>query len=200
MHASAQDYLTILQALLPTGAAWPRDEEATLTKFLTGFADSLARVHNRCVDLIDEADPRTTVELIAEWERVCGLPDDCAPAAGATLAERRAAVVAKIAARGGQSRAFFADLAGRLGYEIEINEFRPFICGRSRCGERLHGGAACRFYWRVRVPGPRVAPFRCGVSRTGERLGLIRRAEDLECLFRRLAPAHSVLIFAYEGV
>lgn len=198
MRATNTEYRRTLQELLPAGSAWPRDEDAILTKVLGGVAPSLARVHNRALDLIEEADPRTTREMIDDWERCCGLPDECTPANATTLQERRAAVVAKLTYRGAQDTAYFEALAGSLGYAVAIEEFRPFVCGLSRCGDRLNGGHEVRYYWRVRILEPRVTWFRTGVSSPPERLGKINYAEDLECILNRLKPAHTYLVFAYD--
>lgn len=199
MSTLSDDYHHLLLALLPSGAAWPRESDTVLSRLLAGLADGLGRGHERGEHLLDEADPRTTVEMLGDWETVAGLPDACS-GAGETTQERQAALVARITARGGQSVAYFAALASLLGYGVTVDEYRPFIAGASRCGgDALNGPAAVRHEWRVRVAGPRVTEFRGGVSRCGERLGSIARAADLECLLRRLAPAHTHLIFAYEG-
>ena len=41
--------------------------------------------------LIDESDPRSTLEMLNDWERAFGLPDSCTDAAD-TLAERQNAL------------------------------------------------------------------------------------------------------------
>lgn len=194
-----EDYLRQLQALLPPGRAWPRTNDATLTKLLRAMAKELARVDQRVADLIDESDPRTTREMLADWERVCGLPDTCSASVATTLQERRAAVEAKLTARGGQSKAYYTALAAKLGYAIEIDNFRPFICGISRCGQVLNGGPRVRYQWRVRVLGPRYTAFRTGASQCGDLLGKVTRADDLECKLQRLKPGYSRLIVSYEG-
>jgi len=137
--------------------------------------------------------------MLEDWERVLALPDECAPA-GTTLQERRAAVVSRLTVGGGQSLAYYLDLAQRLGYAVTIEEFRPFITGMSCCGDTLNGPHEVRHVWRVTVHGPRVTYFRTGESATGERLLDIAYAEDLTCILRRLAPAHSEVIIAYEEV
>lgn len=180
------------------------------------LAEPLARVDARGDALIGETDPRTTAEMLPDWERVVGLPDACSRAAGEpTLQERRAAIHQRWTARGGQSRAFFIAVAEALGYAVEIEEYRPFVCGLSRCGERLWaprafrtGLSRCggrlagdwpvRLIWTVRVLGPRVTRFRSGASSAGERLMTLSRAEDLECQLRRRAPAHTWLVFDYQ--
>lgn len=199
MRVPAEHYYDHLQALLPSGAAWSRDPSGTLGQFLLAMADGLARAHNRATDLTEEVDPRATMDMLADWERITGLPDPCSGSA-TTAQERRVAIVSKLTSRGGQSVAYFAALIAGLGYSASIEEFRPFITGRSQCGDRLTGPHAIRHTWRVTVHGPRLTLFRAGGSRVGEHLGKYTRAEDLECLLQRLKPAHSTLIITYEGV
>lgn len=199
MSGRAALYLHDLQALLPTGAAWPRDPGTVRHGQLGAAADGLARGHDLAEQLIEEADPRSARELLGDWERVAGLPDPCSAGIATTLQERRAAVVSRLTTTGGQSVAYFACIAAGLGYTVEIDEFRPAVCGRARCGDRANGPHAVRHTWRVRVTEPRVTRARCGASQVGDRLGKITRAEDLECLLRRLKPQHTTLIVSYEG-
>jgi len=199
MRATVSQYLRQLLALLPQGFAWPRGNDTVLAALLGGLSGGLARKHNRAVDLIEEADPRTAGELLADWERVCGLPDACSVGIATTLQERRAAVVARLTATGGQSIAYFAGMIAALGYTAEIDEYRPFICGTSSCGDALNGAPSVRHTWRVRITEPRVTLFRAGASQAGDKLGKITRAEDLECLLARRKPAHTTCIVSYEG-
>ena len=195
MRTTAKTYLRQLQALMPQGRAWPIEDSAALSQLLGGFSDTLSRNHNRAADLIDEADPRTTVELIADWERVCRLPDGCSVLSGATLGERRAAVVAKITARGGQSRAFFVGLAAALGYAISIDEHRPFTC-ESACDDPLNDDP-WRHAWTVKAPATTVRDFTCD-SPCNEPLAVWGNAA-LECAINSLKPAHTHAIFGYGG-
>jgi uncharacterized protein YmfQ (DUF2313 family) len=199
MRATVAQYLRQLLALLPQGFAWPRGNDTVLAALLGGLSGGLTRNHNRAVDLIDEADPRMASESLPDWERVTGLPDACSAGIATTLQERRAAVVARLTATGGQSIAYFTAMIAALGYLAEIDEYRPFICGLSRCGDRLNGPSSVRHYWRARITEPRVTRFRCGVSQCGDRLAKITRAEDLECLLARRKPAHTIVIVSYEG-
>jgi len=199
MRAEQGDYLKLLQGLMPAGVAWTDEPDAILTLLLAGLAEDLTRGHNRGADARDESDPRSTLEMLPDWERVTGLPDECTLDAD-TLQERRAAVVAKLRSTGGQSVAYFRDLAESLGCQVVIEEFKPFICGISRCGDVLNGGHEVRLHWRVRVLGPRVTYFRCGASRAGDKLLKISIAEDLECQLRQRSPAHTELIVSYQEV
>lgn len=195
MTAAADDYYRQLLALRPIGPAWPSDDP-----LLRGLAEEMARAHARALALLTESDPRTTLEMVADWEEQAGLPDACSAGIATTLQERRAALVEKITSRGGSSLAYLQGICTRLGYDVEIREFRPFVVGRSRCGHRLGGAHGNRHYLRVTVLGPRLTRFRCGVSRCGDRLGKFTRAEDLECRLRRVTAAQVHLIVAYEGV
>lgn len=108
-------------------------------------------------------------------------------------------MVDKLTSLGGASRVYFQAVAAAMGYSLEIEELRPFVAGVNRCGDRLMGGHAVRYNWRVRVTGARFTPFRTGASQCGDLLGKLVRAEDLECTLKRLKPAHTHLIFSYEG-
>lgn len=47
MVLTETDYLRQLQALLPPGPAWPKDDDATLTRMLAALAAELSRVDGR---------------------------------------------------------------------------------------------------------------------------------------------------------
>lgn len=181
MSMTAEQYLRQLQALLPTGAAWTREPAAELTKLLRGLAEELARIDQRAEQLLSEADPRTTTEMIDEWERSLGLPDPCTGPL-ATLQERRAAVTAKLTAIGQQSPAYFIALAATLGFSVTIDEQVD----------------ADPFKWRVNAPTETIRSFRAGQSTAGEALRTWGNAL-LECAISRLSPAHTQVVFGYGG-
>lgn len=185
-------YTAQLQALLPSGAAWPREPEAALTRLLDALAAELAIIDGRAAQLIEEADPRSTSELLPDWERVVGLPDPCA-GDDQTLAGRRERLVQKLTTRGGQSRAYFIRLAAALGYPITITEFRPFTCN-SYCDDGLDPDP-WRFVWRVNAPAVTIRPFTAesGCDEPIRAWG----NEVLECAISRHKPAHTNVIFGY---
>lgn len=114
---SADDYRQNLQALLPHGPAWPRESNSVLTKLLTGLAQELARIDARSSELLSETDPRQTFEMLSEWERMAGLPDECwLPSSGSSVDYRRAALLMRLTGRGGQDAAYYIALAEALGY------------------------------------------------------------------------------------
>lgn len=191
---SAQEYARQLKALLPQGVAWDMGDGSWLSRFMLAVAGEMARVDGRAGDLLREMDPAATVEMLSDWERVLGLPDACVPAEQ-TLQARRAAVVAKYTALGGQSRAYFIGLAAALGYEVTITEFRPFRAGHSSAGDALTNGDWAHT-WQVNGPTVTVREFRAGQSAAGEPLRDWGN-EELECAIAQRKPAHTLLQFAY---
>lgn len=173
---NAADYLSQLFKLLPPGKAFTKEPTSKLGKLLLSFADAAARFDARCVDLVKEVDPRTTTELIDAWEDCAGLPDGCTGAL-TDIAARRQALWQKITSTGGQSRAYFTEVAARLGFVITINEFRPATC-ESLCDATLFE-EDWRFVWEVVIPAD--------------------DAPVLECVLNRLKPAETEIMFTYTG-
>lgn len=193
MALTKDDYLRQLQALLPPGPAWPRDLQSLLSEILDAFAEEYSLVDQRIEDLLDEADPRTTLELLSDWERVAGLPDTCTGPLS-SVAARRDALVARLTQLGGQSRQYFIDLAAALGYTITITEFRPYTVGSQvndpLCSEEW------RFVWQVNAAQDTVRKFRV-TSGVDEALASWGNTL-LECAISRLKPAHTIVQFAYS--
>lgn len=190
----AESYLRQLQALLPPGAAWPREDSATLTQTLWALAEEFARVDGRAAVLVDEADPRDTFELLIDWERAYGLPAPCMAGTSQTLQQRRNALVAQVAGIGDQSRQYFIDLAASAGFTITITEFRPFTVG-SRVNDPIYN-EIWRVAWQVNAPQTTVEWF---TVTSGVNEGLRSWGNQLlECLISRLKPAHTKVLFAYS--
>lgn len=194
MALAADDYLQQLQALLPQGPAWPR-EESPVSRLLNGLAQELARVDGRVVTLLEEADPRTTAELFADWERTTGLPDECAIAFGGdqTTAQRRAALLGRLTNLGGQSAAFYVGLSAALGYAITVEDFTEHSVDDD-VDHPLYG-EAWAFAWQVN-----------GVLNEVTEITVDDSVDDpiaawgsalLECVIERLKPAHTTVLFSY---
>lgn len=193
--AMTEDYGLYLQDLLPQGNAWSRDPNTVLSKLLFSLATEFASTHNEAISAIDEAIPSTTSNLLVEWEKVAGLPDGCVGEAG-SYQERINQLVQKITSRGGQSIAFYKDVAALLGYSIEIVEFKPFRAGINAVGDSLTNGD-WQFYWAVEVLGNTlVTTFAAGSSSAGDPLASWGN-ELLECVIQRLKPTHTQIQFNY---
>lgn len=151
------------------------------------------------VSILDEADPRTSSEMLAEWFEDWGVPSDCIKAIlDPTREMMRQELIAKITSNQGLTAGFFENLAGVLGYDAKVTTFKEFTCA-STCDYALYDER-----WRN--------TFVLGISFSED--GNIKHFETtwavdqplatwgnalLECLIRALAPAHVTVIFMYEG-
>lgn len=189
MAMTVNDYLQALLQLLPPGKTYSRLLQGVLPDTLKALADELARVDTRADNLIDEADPRTTLEMLAEWEKALDL------SASDSIAKRRLAIVNKLTARGGQSRKYFIQLAASLGYTITITEFRPFTC-ETPIDQGIYG-ESCRFTWQVNAPETTIVDSTCQ-SPCNEPLRSWGN-EELENAIKAVKPAHTTVIFSYGG-
>lgn len=149
-----------------------------LRQLWLGVAEELSRIYARVQDLLAEAHPPTTDELLGEWETEYDLPDPCVTSAQ-TESDRRAALIARATGIGGQSPQYFIDLAASFGVTITIAEHHPFEVGRDGMGDGIGGQWA--FIWEVSAPIATPATLR----------------EVMECVFERLKPAHTAIWFTY---
>lgn len=177
-------YARQLKQLLPPGLLWQLEEGSWLSRLLAAIAEELARVDARGDDLVEEWDPATADETIADWERVLGLPEFGAELA-ATLADRQVAAAAKYAARGGQTPAYFVELAARAGFVASYDKVSAYT-------------------WRLTVPLAQATvayttetqAFRAGAARAGDRVASVT-VPELEVFIRRASPAHTSVWFRY---
>lgn len=188
-------YGASLASLLPPGQLWPAPgSDPVMDGLLQWIGRELAKIDARMGDLIREADPRQATEMLPDWEFEVGLPDTCSGLA-VGIDARRAQVVQKLRARGGASRAYFIGLAAALGYPgATVTEFKPFTC-RSACTDGVNG-PAWWWTWRLNIPSAFT------VRRFGARSACnepLRSWGDaaLECVIRRLKPAHTHVLFGY---
>lgn len=193
MGMTAGEYFQALQALLPPGKAFPRDQQGDMQATLMAFADELARVDARVDNLIDEADPRTTLEMSAEWEAILDLSEFASLLN--TITDLRLALTSKLTEVGGQSRAYFIGLAASLGYTVTITEFRPYTC-ETPIDQGVYQDEA-RFVWQVNAPETTIRESTCQAP-CGDPIRSWGN-QMLECAITKRKPAHTTVIFAYGG-
>jgi len=125
----------------------------------------------------------------------------------------------KMTLLGGQSREFFVKIMSWLGYEIQIKEYAPYMCGVSKVGdtsydEAISGGVPgnmrwylgppeMRFYWSIGVGQVKLTWFRTGPI--GGESGvdphlIIGMAGEVPCLLERIKPAHTQIVFDYSSL
>ncbi|UMT24971.1 hypothetical protein AOY57_24020 [Escherichia coli] len=181
---SHDDYTRAMLNLLPSGIAWNRLPDSVQYRLIRGLAQAYRQGDADACALITGAFPETADALIDEWYASLGLNDECGTRAStADQAQARKFILAKLLSTGGQSVAYFTELAATMGYSIRIREYRTPLCGFSWCGHLLSDDY--RFSWTVVVapPGDDVTTSRA----------------YLECLFRRYAPAHTLVTFEWQS-
>jgi uncharacterized protein YmfQ (DUF2313 family) len=196
MGMTPADYLSQLQALLPQGPAWARDPDAVLTRLLSALSEEFARIDARAGQVIDEADPRNTTELLVDWERVAGL-SALSPLDGSLLStdQRRANLVSRITERGGQSPAYFIAMAARMGFVITITEFREWTVGDS-VDAPLYG-FDWNFAWRVNAPAVTAQEWSVD-STVDDPFAIWFEGLLLERALLDDKPAHTILLINYQ--
>lgn len=184
--------LELLIQLMPPGL-WNFEPGSTLRRTLEAIGDELERVRLRGVDLINETDPRTVTETITNWERAVGLPDDRVTSISAVLGERRAAVLQKLTATGGQSLNYFDALFRACGWRFEAFYLFPVLRAGFRCGALAYATESRAFgsEFAYTIQFGDVAP------NTWETAIAPIAAADLERVIRHVLHAHTVAIFTY---
>lgn len=190
------EYRSQLRGLLPSGPAWDAERVPEINQVIKGMARELLRIDTRAVELLNEMDPSGVSELVSDWEWVMGLPDPCLGTSPA-FEDRRLAVRRRLVEVGGQTPAFFAQLAKSLGYpEAKVTEYRAPRFGRSRLGQAHFGTWTAQLMWTLESGPRRRLGRRFGASYWGQRFGSYSN-RPLECVIRRSAPAHGLEFISY---
>ncbi|OLF55423.1 YmfQ family protein [Pseudomonas chlororaphis] len=194
---TADEYLQQLRGLLPIGPAWSLEMAPEIDRILAGVAIEFSRLDARAVDLQNEMDPSGVSELVPDWEAIMGLPDPCL-GLNPAFEDRRLAVRRRLVEVGGQSRAYFIDVALSQGYpNATISEHRAPRMGRSRFGTARFGTWLAQFMWTLNTGGRQRQGRRFGASYWGERFGS-NPGDALECQIRQKTPAHTMVLFNYD--
>lgn len=198
-ETTADELLPALAALLPPGPIWDLEGDERLRELLLALAEELARLHTKIGSLVDEVDPRTTDDLLLDWERVAELPEP-GDTSTRTTDERRAILHAKLTAVGGQSAAYFKRLADKAtGQDCTIRDYASsaeFRAGTPESGPRY--GIEWRFHWEVVIPGTDVLHFRAGLGAAGDPLSSVPAGvRALYPILDRVRPAHAAVLYFF---
>lgn len=198
MGLSEKDYAHLVNALLPRGLIWSRKKGGVLDSILFSLSSEAARVDARARALIEESDPRTSVEELERWFADHGIPSECVAAiADPSLEQMRQELIAKITSNSGLTAKYFEELAVVLGYSAKVTTFEEhhvehdvempladekwipvFTLGITISNDS--GFDEFTTEWDAEQP----------LARWGNSL--------LECLIKALAPAHVEVIFIYR--
>lgn len=193
---AAADFGAAFLALLPNGPVWPRDADAVLARTAGALAPTYERMTMRAAQLLQEAPAGGLVEVLPEWEATLGLPDPCL-GPSPTIAQRQRGVRAAVAAKGGQSIPYYTMVAAALGYPITVVEYASARTDVLAADDPVYG-PDWDYAWQVTLPSTVVVEFAADVSFADDPLASWG-SHEAECTIRRIAPAHTVLSFAYSG-
>ena len=200
MAREVNDYLRLLQSLLPRGKVWSRALASRLTEFLHAEAEELTRIDNRAQVLLRERNTLNTSELIKDHEIELGLPDKCTRDLTLTLTERRVAANTKLTATGEQDKSYFIGIANTYGFDAAITEYTPAWAGLAKCGDAC-GPQTNLFIWTLTVFTSEKAILAiCGEAVCGDPIrGISNLLETVFCFAQKLKPAHTILLTAIAG-
>lgn len=196
LNPTDEDFQIGFMNLLPTGAVWPRDSDSVIAQVSLSLVKEYTRNAAAAANLLTDAMPIAPVMMLPEWEASLGLPDPCA-GASPTIQQRQQQVNARFTASGGQTPAYFISLAASLGYTVTITQFSPFRVGINTVGQPLYG-TAWAYAWQVNAPQFTIEYFAVDRDAVGEPLASWGNTV-LQCELKRVAPAHTVLIFNYAS-
>lgn len=188
----SEAYRDQLLALLPQGVVWPQHKTSVLSQVLYAFADEFARLDASINDLLKERSPLQSLALLDEWEQDYGLPEPCISPATSDVA-RRAAILAKILAVGGYTKAFFLQVLQGYDIDAQIEEFMPYDVDADV--DTPIYDQDWIFAWMITLPADTLRVFTVldGVDAPLAEMG----NGFVECLIKRLVPAHVFTLFNY---
>jgi len=184
---------TVLKQCLP---AVSYDANASnLAIELSAVGNQLDSALHYADQLAEEMVADTAMQTLTDWERVYGLPDACVTIAQ-SLAQRKAALLSKVQAKGGQSRAYFISLAMALGYPAaSIDEFALLTCN-SDCNGELNSQNDL-LAWRLNLPNASGGLFVMDCDSDCNSALQSWGDEAIQCRIDLFKPAHTSVIFAY---
>jgi len=184
----------ILANYFPEGRAFggKRVAGSVSRLLLEGLAQEMLRSTDLVTEFRDEILPDETTLFIEEWESAVGIPDDCFLTTSGTITERRRNVLAKLVSLGVQTAPDFIALAALFGITAVLK------------GGSVHGVFPYEFPM-IFFPDPRAAfhtilvdlsepplnvfPYTFPITFQSQELALV------ECLFKKVKPAHVDIIF-----
>ncbi len=167
---------------------------SNLKKVLLGLASEFVRFRDKTNLIYDQYDPRTTTNLITEWETQVGIPDQCFGNTG-TLEERRTNILLKLAGVNVSTEEQFENIALILGFNIDVSNGIDIAVFPLTLPFVLLNGTEAPFTIVITLPvseQPAGLPLELPFTLTSQ------VPDVLECLFNKIKPAQCNIIFRYS--
>lgn len=155
---SLDDYRDAIRGLYPVGEWWDKqfaDSSSDFSGYVNALSREAHRVQERAAALLDEAYPDSATELISEYEAMFGL------STSGGIDTRRARITGALTAFIFRE-ADWDRIAELFGFTSSLQRQKGFVCGLSRCGDRLWGVAARCYLVFVISHSPGVSAARRG--------------------------------------
>jgi len=194
---TVEDYQHQLKQLHPRGKLWTSllRDDSVYSKFLKGIATEFARIDGRVSDLLDEADPRSTVELLPGWEQGFDIPGVCGYM-GASVEERQQILTSKVIEEAKDSNQELIDVAERIDFApASITEYESHSVD-SNVDMPLYDENQ-RFVITLLATEKPVNAFNVDDD-VDNSLGEFLPREKLICAIRERAPAHIFVLFEFQ--
>lgn len=196
--ATAEQYKQQILKLLPQGRVFDKSEGTNLEKLVSGLSKEFERMDTMVNKLPSEVNPKTTESFIQEWldatidSELCTDVDE-------TIEGKRSAILGQLLATGGASKKYFQDVALALNIPVKITDkLQPAKAGITRAGEPVTGDGWA-YTWIVNGPEQSARYLKAGTGKAGE--PLVSYGNNLlQCVFERLKPAHTTILFLYVTV
>ncbi|MDX2308091.1 MAG: putative phage tail protein [Hyphomicrobium sp.] len=189
----------------PLGVAWAmfRTPGKMARRLLEAYAAAYDDLSSALCRLVAELDPRTTTELIGEWETGLSLPDQCLPDA-TTLEERRQQILFRLEKRRWTTAADWKELALLFGLVIEITPGwivqKPALYAFDYPKRYDLFPKLGRFRVYIDLLNADFGGYDYGAADRGDGypipyLPSTERYERFKCLIDRIRPANSIVIW-----
>jgi len=194
LFSPEENQADLFSAHLPLGGVFDaaREQDTNFRLLIEGIVAEYFRTEENIFDVCQEMDPQITDDLLPEWERSVGIPDDCFSTTD-DITRRRQAVLLKLGGFRVQTAQDFIDLAALLGQTIEIEAGADSGAYPMSYPARYLGGAkGARFTMIVHFPDtentdyPQEYPVPYGVA-----TGIV------ECVILDTVPSTVTVIFSY---
>jgi uncharacterized protein YmfQ (DUF2313 family) len=196
---SAEEHTDSLVAYLPGGELFDAKNEvnSVLRRLFAGLAGPVKQAEDLMNELTYDYDIYCTTNLITEWERALGIPDECFTGQG-SIEDRRRDVLAKLASLGVSTAKQFIDLAAMYGFKALIPSGGKYGIFEMTFPIAFYlYPQDARFTLYVFLDSanvPEVFPF----ETTKFPVPFFSSVSNIvECLFRKLAPANVQVKFVY---